>query len=179
MATLLTATQMYPTTVFASAQPKMLREVTEQLKKTSGITYFSPLIGRFDFVIEISLTNQQHIYELVNKIRSLNGVTSTRAYTPTMAISSDPTVKATDSLALVLLQVNEPEQKVLQSLQKQEHVRNAFAVSGEFDIIATVYGRNQEEVLEQVLKIAEMQGVTTSETLLAYKPMSQYVMKPE
>jgi predicted regulator of amino acid metabolism with ACT domain len=179
MATLLTATQMFPTTVFASVQPKMLRQVTEQLKKTHGITYFSPLIGRFDFAIELSSTNQQQVYELVNKIRSLEGVTSTRAYTPTMAISSDPTVKATDSLALVLLQVNMPAQKVLESLQQQEQVRNAFAVSGEFDIIATVYGKNQEEVLAQVLKIAEMQGVKTSETLLAYKPMSQYVMKPE
>jgi DNA-binding Lrp family transcriptional regulator len=170
---------MYPTTVFASVQPKMLREVTEQLKTFQGITYFSPLIGRFDLVIELTSTETQRVYELVNKIRSLNGVTSTRAYTPTMAISSAQTVKATDSLALVLLQVNEPAQKVLHSLKQQPQIRNAFAVSGEFDIIATVYGKDQEEVLSQVLRIAEMQGVRTSETLLAYKPMSQYVMKPE
>ena len=140
---------------------------------------FSPLIGRFDMVIELTSTETQQVYELVNKVRSLNGVTSTRAYTPTMAISSGRTVQATDSLALVLLQVNEPAQKVLHMLQQQPQIRNAFVVSGEFDILATIYGKDQEEVLAQVLKIAGLQGVRTSETLLAYKPMSQYVMKAE
>jgi DNA-binding Lrp family transcriptional regulator len=163
-------TQTYPTTVFASVQPRMLNEVTEQLKKISGITYFSPVVGRFDLAIELKATEQQKVYELVNKIRSLNGVTSTRAYTPTMSISSPRAVQATDSLALVLVQVNEPSQKVLASLQQHQNVRNAFAVSGEFDIIASIYGKNQDEVLSQVSKIAELQGVKSSETLIAFKP---------
>jgi DNA-binding Lrp family transcriptional regulator len=173
MTTQLKATQMYPTTVFASVQPRMLNEVTEQLKKLQGITYFSPVIGRFDLAIELKALEQQQVYELVNKIRSLNGITSTRTYTPTMAISTPRTVQATDSLALVLLQVNEPAQKVLSSLSQHQYVRNAFAVSGEFDIIASIYGKNQDEVLSQVPKIAEMQGVKTSETLFAYKPTWQ------
>ena len=170
MTTQLTATQVYPTTVFASVQPKMLSEVTEHLKNISGIAYFSPLIGRFDLAIELKAAEQAQVYEIVNKIRSLNGVISTRSYTPTMGISSPRTVQATDSLALVLLQVNEPAQKVLASLQQHQYVRNAFAVSGEFDIIATIYGKNQDEVLSQVPRIADVQGVKMSETLLAYKP---------
>jgi DNA-binding Lrp family transcriptional regulator len=149
----------------------MLSEVTEQLKKLSGITYFSPVIGRFDFAIELKATEQQKVYELVNKIRSLNGVTSTRTYTPTMAISSPRAVQAADSLALVLLQVSEPSQKVIASLQQHQNVRNAFAVSGEFDVIASIYGKSQDEVLSQVTRIAEMQGVKSSETLIAYKPI--------
>jgi nitrate reductase NapAB chaperone NapD len=173
MTTQLTTTQLYPTTVFASVQPRMLSEVTEHLKTIQGITYFSPVIGRFDLVIELKASEQQQVYELVNKIRSLNGITSTRTYTPTMAISTPRTVQATDSLALVLLQVNEPAQKVLASLQQHQHVRNAFSVSGEFDIIAGIYGKNQDEVLSQIPKIAEVQGVKTSETLLAYKPSWQ------
>lgn len=164
-------TQTYPTTIFASVQPRMLNEVTEQLKKISGITYFSPVVGRFDLAIELKATEQQKVYELVNKIRSLNGVTSTRTYTPTMSISNPRAVQATDSLALVLVQVNEPSQKVLASLQQHQNVRNAFAVSGEFDIIASIYGKNQDEVLSQVSKIAELQGVKSSETLIAFKPI--------
>jgi DNA-binding Lrp family transcriptional regulator len=149
----------------------MLNDVTEQLKTISGITYFSPVAGRFDLAIELKATEQQKVYELVNKIRSLNGVTSTRTYTPTMSISSPRAVQATDSLALVLVQVNEPSQKVLASLQQHQNVRNAFAVSGEFDIIASIYGKNQDEVLSQVSKIAELQGVKSSETLIAFKPI--------
>lgn len=162
---------MYPTTVFVSVQPRMLSEVTEQLKNTSGIAYFSPVVGRFDLAIELKATEQQKVYEIVNKIRSLNGVTSTRTYTPTMSISSPRNVQATDSLALVLLQVSEPAQKVLASLQQHQNVRNAFVVSGEFDIIASIYGKNQDEVLSQVSRIAEVQGVKSSETLIAYKPI--------
>ena len=164
------ANQTYPTIVFASVQSNMLTEVTNHLKNISGITYFSPLIGRFDLAIELKAAEQAQVYEIVNKIRSLNGVISTRSYTPTMGISSPRTVQATDSLALVLVQVNEPVPKVLASLQHHQYVRNAFAVSGEFDIIASIYGKNHDEVLSHVPKIAEVQGVKTSETLLAYKP---------
>jgi len=71
----------------------------------------------------------------------------------------------------VLLQVNEQAQKVLQSLQQIQQVRNAFVVQGEFDILATVYGKNTDEILSTVEKIADVQGVKTSETLLAYKPI--------
>jgi hypothetical protein len=171
MTTQFAATQTYPTTVFPSVQPRMLNEVTEQLKKISGIAYFSPVIGRFDFAIELKASEQQNVYEIVNKIRSLNGVTSTRTYTPTMSISNPRTVQANDSLALVLLQVSEPAQKVLALLQQHQNVRNAFAVSGDFDIIASIYGKNQDEVLSQVSRIAEVQGVKSSETLIAYKPI--------
>jgi Lrp/AsnC ligand binding domain len=173
MTTQFAATIGYPTTVFASVQPRMLTEVTEQLKKISGITYFSPVIGRFDIAIELKGAEPQTVYEIVNKIRSLNGVTSTRTYTPTMSISTPRTVQATDSLALVLLQVSEPAQKVLASLQQHQNIRNAFVVSGEFDILATVYGKNQDEVLSQVSKLADVHGVKSSETLIAYKPSWQ------
>src|ERR1022692_1284911 len=152
MATQMTGTLTYPTTIFASVQPRMLNEVTEQLKKIQGIAYFSPLIGRFDLAVELKATEQQKLYGLVNRIRSLSGVISIRTYTPTMGVSSPRAGQATDSLAIVLLQVNEPAQNVLQSLQRQQ-VRNAFAVSGEFDIIVTVSGKNQDEVLSQVPKI--------------------------
>jgi hypothetical protein len=148
----------------------MLNEVTEQLKKIQEIAYFSPLIGRFDLAIELKATEQQKLYGLVNKIRSLSGVTSIRTYTPTMGVSNPTTAQATGSLAIVLLQVNEPVQNVLQSLQR-EQVRNAFSISGEFDIIVTISGKNQDEVLSQVPKIAEIQGVKASETLLAYRPI--------
>ena len=73
--------------------------------------------------------------------------------------------------ALVLLQVNEQAQKVLQSLKQNQHIRNAFAVQGEFDVLATVYGKNTDEIFSAVTSIGEIDGVRTSETLLAYRPI--------
>ena len=42
--------------------PKMLGQVTEQLKHTQGITYFSPLAGRFDLAIELKAADQKQTY---------------------------------------------------------------------------------------------------------------------
>jgi len=164
-------TNQNPTTILASVQPRMLSAVTEQLKHTQGITYFSPVTGRFDLAIELKNADQKQIYELVNKIRSFAGVTCTRTYSPFEGFVNGKNVQATDALALVLLQVNESAQKVLQSFEQHPQIRNASVVPGEFDILATVYGKNQDEVLSSVSKIAGMQGVTSTETLLAYRPI--------
>jgi len=164
-------TNMNPTTIIASVQPRMLNQVTEQLRHTQGITYFSPVTGRFGLAIELKAADQRQVYELVNKIRSITGVTSTRTYTPFEGFVNGKNVQSTDCLALVTLQVNENAQKVLQSLEQQPQIRNAFVVPGEFDILATVYGKNQDELLSHVSKIAEVQGVRSSETMLAYRPI--------
>ena len=167
----MTTQNTYPTTIFVSILPKMLGQVTEHLRSVQGINYFSPTIGRFDMAIELKATDSKHVYETINQIRSLSGVTATRTYNPVEGSATTKKVQAADSLALVLLQVNEQAQKVLQSLQQIQQVRNAFVVQGEFDILATVYGKNTDEILSTVAKIADVQGVKTSETLLAYKPI--------
>jgi nitrate reductase NapAB chaperone NapD len=166
----MTTQNTYPTTIFVSVLPKMLGQVTEQLRSVQGINYFSPTMGRFDIAIELKAADSRRVYETINQIRSISGVTSTRTYNPVEGSATTKTVQAADSLALVLLQVNEQAQKVLQSLQQIQQVRNAFVVQGEFDILATVFGRNNDEILSAVGKIAEVQGVKTSETLLAYRP---------
>jgi DNA-binding Lrp family transcriptional regulator len=166
--------EMNPTIVVATVQPKMLSRVTEQLRNSEGITYFSPLAGRFNLAIELKPAELQRVHELVEKIRSIDGITSTRTYTPYEGFENEHKgIQATDSLALVLLQVKGRTQKVLQSLEQEPRIRNAFAVPGEFDIIATVSGKSYEEVLSQVSKVADVEGVRTSETLLAYKPTWQ------
>jgi hypothetical protein len=162
---------MNPTTIIATVRPTMLSQVTEQLKNIQGITYYSPVTGRFDLAIELKAADQKQVYELVNRVHSIAGVTSTRTYAPFEGFVNGKNVQATDSLALVLLQVNQNPQKVLQSLEQNTQVRNASVVPGEFDILATVYGKNQTEILSSVSKISEMQGVESSETLLAYKPI--------
>jgi len=162
---------MNPTTVIACVQPTMLSQVTERLSHIQGITFYSPVTGRFDLAIELKAADQKQVYELVNRVRSITGVTSTRTYTPFEGFVNGKNVQATDSLALVLLQVNQSAQKVLRSLEQHPQIRNASVVPGEFDILATVYGKNLPEVLSSVSRIAEVQGVISSETLLAYKPI--------
>ncbi len=44
-------------------------------------------------------------------------------------------------------------------------------MQGEFDILATIYGKNTDEIFSAVTKIGEIEGVRTSETLLAHRPI--------
>ena len=166
-------TQNYPTTIIASVQPKMWTQVAEQLSHIQGITYFSPLTGRFDLVIELKAAEPNQVYEIVNKVRSINGITSTRSSTPYEGFTDGKNFQATDSLALCLVNVNQSTQSVLQSMKQLSQVRNAHVTPGEFDIVATVYGKNNEDILTQVSKISEIQGVRSSETLFAYHPTWQ------
>ena len=166
-------TQNYPTTIIATVQPKMWNEVAEQLTHVQGITYFSPLTGRFDLAIELKAAEPSQVYELVNKVRSINGITSTRTATPFEGFADGKNFQATDSMALCLVKVNQSAQGVLQSMKQLSQVRNAYVTAGEFDIVATLYGKNNAEILSQVSKISETQGVRSSETLLAYKPTWQ------
>lgn len=162
---------MNPTTIIATVQPKELRQVTEQLENIEGITYFSPLVGRFNLAVELKAAEPERVHELVERIRAIEGVTSTRTYAPRGGFARERKgTHEADSLALAMLQVKGRSEKILQLLEQQPQVRNAFAVPGEFDIIATVSGKNHEEVLSQVSKVAEVDGVRTSETLLAYQP---------
>ncbi len=166
-----TQSTTYPTTILASIKPQMLNEVTKQLKTVQGITYYTATAGRFDLAIELKAMSPSQVQDVVSKIRSITGVTATRTITPFEGSATAKTVQASDSLALVLLQVNEQAQKVLQSLKQNQHIRNAFSVQGEFDVIATVYGKNTDEIFSAVTQISEIQGVRTSETLLAYRPI--------
>ncbi len=148
----------------------MLSQIAKQLKTIQGVTFYAPTTGRFDLAIELKAMAPQQVQDVVNKVRSLTGVTATRTYTPFAGDATAKSVQASDSLALVLLQVNEQAQKVLKSLKQNQHIRNAFAVQGEFDVLATVYGKNTDEIFSAVTKIGELDGVRTSETLLAYRP---------
>jgi len=151
----------------------MWSQVAQHLSNLQGITYFSPLTGRFDLAIELKAAEPSQVYELVKKIRSITGITSTRSYTPFEGYTDGKNFQSTDSLALCLVQANQPVTGVLQSMSKLNQVRSAFVTPGEFDIVATLYGKNHEEILSQVSKINEVQGVRTSETLFAYKPTWQ------
>jgi DNA-binding Lrp family transcriptional regulator len=162
------------TTIIATVQPTMVNQVTEQLRNMQGVSFYSPVSGRFDLVLQLKPTEPKQVYELVNKIHAIKGITSARTYTPFEGYADGKNYKPTDALAMVLLQLNEqPAAGVLQAMKQLPQIRNAFVVPGEFDIIATVYGKNQEEIASQVQRIDELQGVRTSETLFAYKPIWQ------
>ncbi len=160
-----------PTYVFASVEPQMLGEVTKRLKTFSGLTWFAPVTGRYDLVVQLKGAEPTQIYELVNKIRRVNGIVSTQTLIPFEGFTNGKKVESKEPFGLVLLGVKEESAKVLQALKHMHQITEVYVVPGQFDIIATLNDRSYEEIVTQVQKIAEVEGVRTSETLFAFKPI--------
>jgi DNA-binding Lrp family transcriptional regulator len=164
-------TETYPTTVLVSVEPSALNTVTQQVSTLKGIAFQTQVTGRFDLVIQLNTSDVQQVYQLVNQIRAIGGVISTRTMVPVSGFSNGKNFVTGSPVAFLLLGVEGQTQSVLQNLQSLPHILNASVVAGEFDIIAAIYGKDYNEIYSQVLQIAQIQGISTSETLFAFKPV--------
>jgi DNA-binding Lrp family transcriptional regulator len=163
--------EILPTYIFASVKPQILDDATKYLKTLNGVTWFAPVTGRFDMVVQTNDSDNQHIYDLVNKIRAFQGVISTQTYTPIQGFTNGKKVENGEPLGLVLLGVKENLPKVIESLKQIPQVAEASVVPGDYDIIVTLKGRDYKEIISQVQKIAEVKSIRTSETLFAINPI--------
>jgi DNA-binding Lrp family transcriptional regulator len=164
-------TETYPTTVLVSVEPSALNTVTQQVSTLKGVAFLTQVTGRFDLVIQLNTSDVQQIYPIVNQIRAITGVVSTRTMVPVSGFSNGKNYVTGSPLAFLLLGVEGQTQNILHNLQSLPHILNATVVPGEFDVIATIYGKDFNEIYSQVLQIAQIQGISTSETLFAFKPI--------
>ncbi len=163
-------TPMLPSYVIASVQPAALSRVVEQLRKEQGIRFVAPTTGRHNLVVQLNSNEPTTVYAFVTKLHSIEGVRRTRTLIPFEGHSTERKPVANEALALAFLSVKEEPVRVLQSL-KQMPILSAYVVPGEFDIVATVSGKDHNEVLERVARISEIPGVEGSETAFAYNPI--------
>jgi DNA-binding Lrp family transcriptional regulator len=64
--------------------------------------------------------------------------------------------------------------QVAQALIALEGINEVFSVAGRYDLVAVLRAKSNEHVAEIVTKaVQETQGITDTETLLAFKTFSQ------
>ena len=142
------ASEKLQTTVLATCEPQQLTSVLSELRNLQGITFYTSATGRFDLVIWLNTTEQAKVYALVNQIRAIAGVVSTRTLIPFNGFANGRNFKqAHDSVATMLLGVNGQAQNVVKALQQLPNVYSAYVTPGEFDIVATVYGSDYPQIL--------------------------------
>jgi nitrate reductase NapAB chaperone NapD len=163
--------EMIPTTVLVSVEPSAISLVTQQVSTIKGVTLSTQVTGRFDLVIQLNTTLPEQVYQIVNQIRSISGVVSTRTLIPFTGFSNGKNFVSSNSLAVLLLGVEGQAQSLMKNLQSLPHILNATVVPGEFDVIATVYGKDYNDIYSQILQVSQLQGIRTSETLFAFKPV--------
>ena len=58
--------------------PKHESEVFNKLSKLLEVTELHPLFGEYDIIAKVESVGYEHIGEIVNKIRTIDGITDTQ-----------------------------------------------------------------------------------------------------
>jgi len=61
--------------------PKQEAEVFSKLSNPFEIMEVHPLFGEYDFIAKVQSVGYEHIEEIVNKIRTIDGITETQTLT--------------------------------------------------------------------------------------------------
>ncbi len=162
-------TNTLPSYLFATVEKQEHNEVLSKLKGVDYINWFGSTSGRFDVVASFKGNDMQKTYSAITKIKSIKGIGSTSCLVPFEG-HVDPKKNGERAMAQVFLSVDRPVQDVIQSLKKISGVTEALAVSGQWDVLATLHGQSYEEILQKtVQEISKIDGIRTSETAFVYK----------
>ena len=78
--------------------------------------------------------------------------------------------------ALVLLNLDRNQIKdISQKLVDMQEVSEVYSVAGRYDLVAIIRVKNNEQIADAITgKISELEGITTTETLIAFNTFSRH-----
>ncbi len=162
--------------VFANTKGD-LGHVISQLNHISSVESVTPVTGRFDLVIKLKTNEPTKAFNLVEKIRGINGITSTQTAISVQKISNTSKNREENSeppLAFALVKIKGKFRSVLQKLKTFPNLVEAHVTPGEFDVVASFRGFSQDELMEtSVGRLNSINGITASETLISWTPTNQ------
>jgi hypothetical protein len=113
------------------------------------------------------------VYNTVNQIRQISDVRSTTTHTPWDGIQPTKRLQSQQALGISLLNVEHtPLGQSIKQLSSIPGLVEAFAVPGQFDIVALWQGKTHEDIMKtSINKFSNVGGLRRSQTLLAYAPV--------
>ncbi len=160
----------FPTYVFATVNPGHVKQVVEELKKNSNIEFIAPVTGRFDLVLRFKQSTQEQVYQWIQNIRQIQGIQSTIT---TMGFKGFNGAHLQNNLPLgiSLFNVTTPLDSVISQLKNFPGLVEAWTTPGQFDIVALWQAKTTDEILRNTVeKLPTLQGISRTETLLAFSP---------
>ena len=163
----------FPTYVFATVNPGRVQKVVEELKNNSQIDMIAPVTGRYDLALRLKSSAPNEVYNTVNQIRSIADVRTTTTHTAMDGIQPSKKLETQQALGISLLRVeHNPLGQSIKQLSNIPGFVEAFAVPGQFDIVALWQARTTEEIMKtSINQLTNVGGLFKSETLLAYAPV--------
>lgn len=147
--------------------------VVQELGKIRDIDFSARVTGQYDIVIRLNSNDPAQVYNVVDKIRTIQGLTVTNVFMANEGFSSDKKFESQNVWGFTLLSANKPVQEVVQKLKMVPTVQDVSygIVPGQFDIIVSHRAKNYEELMRTAFdQIVPTDGIWRSETLFAYQP---------
>ena len=161
----------FPTYVFATVNPGMSKKVVEELKNINAVEFVAPLAGRFDLAIRFKQTAPEQVYQFIQQIRSIQGITGTFT-APAFNGFQATNFQSQFPLGITLFNVTSPVETFLAQLKTVPGLVEAYTVPGQFDILALWQAKSTDEIVKaSVERLPTLQGISKSETLLAQAPL--------
>ena len=155
--------------IFANCKGERTHAVS-QIKHVPNVASVTPVTGRFDLVIKLNTNEPTKAFNALERVRSIKSITETQTALSFQNVTSANTDFETP-IGFALLKVRGAFRNVLQRLKTFPNFAEAHAITGQFDVVAAFKGYSPEELLESsVEKIGNINGITSSETLIAYNP---------
>jgi hypothetical protein len=162
----------FPTYVLVTVNPGRSTNVVEELKRNSQIDLIAPVTGRYDLVLRLKPNTTHNVYQTVKEIREIKDIRTTDTHTGFDGMQ--PTKKLESQMALGFSLLNVQHTSVENTIKQLSSIPGfieASTVPGQFDIVALWQARTSEDIVKNsVEKVNHLEGIFTSETLLAYAP---------
>ncbi len=162
----------FPTYVFATVNPGRSTKVVEELKRNSQIDIIAPVTGRWDLVLRLKPNTPHNIYQTVKEIREISDVRTTDTHTGFDGMQPSKKLESQMALGFSLLNVQHTSvENTIKQLSNIPGFVEACTVPGQFDIVALWQARTSEDIVKNSFeKVTNLQGLFSSETLLAHLP---------
>jgi DNA-binding Lrp family transcriptional regulator len=162
----------FPTYVFATVNPGRTTNVVAELKQISQIDLIAPVTGRYDLVLRLKPNTPHNIYQTVKEIRNISDIRTTDTHTGFDGMQPTKKLESQMALGFSLLNVqHNTAENTIKQLSNIPGFIEASTVPGQFDIVALWQARTSEEIVKASFeKVSNLEGVFSSETLLAHVP---------
>jgi len=162
----------FPTYVFATVNSGRATKVVEELKRNSQIDFIAPVTGRYDLVLRLKPSAPEQVRQAVAEIREITDIRTTSTHTAFDGIQPNRKLESQMALGVSLLNVeHQPIENSIKQLSNIPGLVEAYAVPGQFDIVALWQARTAEDIMKTSFeKLTTVGGLFKSETLLAHAP---------
>src|SRR5438445_666636 len=117
------------------------------------------------------------VYQAIQQIRAVADVRTTDAHTAFDGIQPNRQPESQMAFGISLLNCVQHQsiESTIKQLSNVPGLVEAYSVPGQFDIVALWQAKNTEEIMKtSVEKVPNLQGIFSSETLLASKPFFRF-----